>query len=137
YGGDGNDLIVGGADKDWMDGGKGDDTLRGETGNDRMMGGPGDDHLYGADGNDVLCDTADDGAAGCVTSGGTYFDAGNGADAVWYDGEVACPGSPMDNTSTMAASLLDECGDTAWAVLPLSCENQVLTAEPAECVDPN
>jgi hypothetical protein len=110
-------------------------TLRGNGGNDRIKGGPGDDFLEGASGNDVLCDTADDGGT-CVTSGGTFFDGGDNADAIWYGGLGTCSASPMDNTST-AGNNSDFCGDSGWGTQPQFCESQTLTAEPAECTDPN
>jgi Ca2+-binding RTX toxin-like protein len=56
YGGDGNDVIVGGAGNDLLRGGDGDDTLIGGAGDDRLWGGGGDDSLQGGAGNDELSD---------------------------------------------------------------------------------
>ena len=72
YGGEGNDVIIGGsaADKlfgedgddvligyegdDELTGGSGNDILRGREGNDAIYGGDGDDYLSGGSGNDTL-----------------------------------------------------------------------------------
>ncbi|MDP3748221.1 MAG: calcium-binding protein [Phenylobacterium sp.] len=53
-GGAGNDLIVSGKDQDVALGGDGDDTLYGDLGEDYLSGGAGNDLHYGGDGNDVF-----------------------------------------------------------------------------------
>ncbi len=54
YGGDGNDILRGGAGNDWFDGGNGNDTLYGGLGNDYFKGSAGIDNYYGEAGNDLL-----------------------------------------------------------------------------------
>lgn len=51
-GGDGNDLLVGGATGEWLSGGDGIDTLHGGGGNDVLNGGVGIDDLDGGEGRD-------------------------------------------------------------------------------------
>lgn len=51
-GGDGNDLLVGGATGEWLSGGDGIDTLNGGGGNDVLNGGAGIDDLDGGEGRD-------------------------------------------------------------------------------------
>ncbi|MGI9601862.1 MAG: PQQ-dependent sugar dehydrogenase [Acidimicrobiales bacterium] len=53
-GGDGDDTIQGGAGNDWIFGQAGEDLLRGGIGNDVLDGSTGPDQLLGNDGNDVL-----------------------------------------------------------------------------------
>jgi hypothetical protein len=63
YGGDGNDTLIGGAGDDLFYGGDGndrllgkggDDMLFGQEGNDYLKGGKGDDYLNGGDGSDTF-----------------------------------------------------------------------------------
>lgn len=54
YGGNGDDVLTGGAAADTFFGGLGDDRLTGNSGNDRMTGEVGDDRLLGNSGNDLL-----------------------------------------------------------------------------------
>jgi uncharacterized delta-60 repeat protein len=79
-GGDGNDVIYGGAKADALSGGNGNDTifggggsdtLHGNNGNDYLSGGAGADNLYGDAGNDQLL--ALDGAIDTL-DGGAGFD---------------------------------------------------------------
>ena len=51
---DGDDMLIGGADKDGLFGGDGNDTLSGGDGDDRLVGGKGDDSLIGGSGEDVF-----------------------------------------------------------------------------------
>jgi Ca2+-binding RTX toxin-like protein len=53
-GGEGDDVLVGGAAADKLIGGPGDDELNGRGGNDVLIGGSGDDTLIGGPGNDIL-----------------------------------------------------------------------------------
>jgi Ca2+-binding RTX toxin-like protein len=53
-GGEGDDILVGGAAADKLIGGPGDDELNGRGGNDVLIGGSGDDTLIGGPGNDIL-----------------------------------------------------------------------------------
>ncbi|MDB5319266.1 MAG: hypothetical protein JWN40_897, partial [Phycisphaerales bacterium] len=83
-GGDGNDLLLGGAYADLLQGdagndtlfgGQGNDTLHGNDGNDYLSGGPGADQLFGDAGNDqlVALDHATD-----TLDGGAGFDRARG-----------------------------------------------------------
>jgi uncharacterized secreted protein with C-terminal beta-propeller domain len=54
YGGDGNDHIVTGGARDFIDGGAGDDVIDAGGGNDVVVGGLGNDQLTGGSGNDTL-----------------------------------------------------------------------------------
>jgi Ca2+-binding RTX toxin-like protein len=53
-GGEGDDVLVGGAAADKLIGGPGNDELNGRGGNDVLIGGSGDDTLIGGPGNDIL-----------------------------------------------------------------------------------
>lgn len=53
-GGDGNDLIIGGAEADEIRGGSGNDLIVGGANDDTIFGGGGDDTLHGDDGRDFL-----------------------------------------------------------------------------------
>ena len=53
-GGGGNDALVGGKDPDVLLGGEGNDTAWGDLGDDYVAGGGGNDVLYGGDGNDAF-----------------------------------------------------------------------------------
>ncbi len=53
-GGEGDDVLVGGAAADKLIGGPGNDELNGRGGNDVLIGGAGDDTLIGGPGNDIL-----------------------------------------------------------------------------------
>jgi Ca2+-binding RTX toxin-like protein len=53
-GGDGDDVLTGGAGADKLIGGPGDDELNGRGGNDLLIGGPGDDVLNGGSGQNAL-----------------------------------------------------------------------------------
>jgi Ca2+-binding RTX toxin-like protein len=52
--GSGNDLLIGNALANTLNGGLGDDTIRGGAGNDTVNGADGDDVLTGGGGNDLL-----------------------------------------------------------------------------------
>lgn len=102
YGGNGNDTLTGGSDKDWifgdagndsLDGGLGADTMYGGDGNDQisagggvddnyLSGGDGNDHLYGSDGNDHLVgDAGADFLAG--NAGFDWLEGGTGRDSLY------------------------------------------------------
>lgn len=53
FGLDGNDVIGGGAQADWIDGGEGNDRLYGNDGADYLDGGSGDDQMQGGAGDDI------------------------------------------------------------------------------------
>ena len=67
-----DNVIVGGAGVDWLDGRAGNDWLEGAAGNDTMVGAAGNDTLVGAGGNDWL-----DGGVGA-----DWLDGGAGADTL-------------------------------------------------------
>ncbi|WP_315762314.1 beta strand repeat-containing protein [Sphingomonas sp. Y38-1Y] len=85
-GGQGDDEIVGSANRDFFVGGAGDDYLEGGAGADELRGGAGDDYLWGGAGLDTL-----DGGAGSDTyffdngeflSSEAITDSGTGADDI-------------------------------------------------------
>jgi len=53
-GGDGNDVLIGGAGGDRLEGGNGNDALRGGAGDDTLIAGSGNDTLQGEAGKDTL-----------------------------------------------------------------------------------
>ena len=85
---DGDDLIQGGPDADWLWGGGGDDILLGGDGDDYLDSGTGNDFLDGGAGRDLLNDgVGDDVLLGGDGSdvlysydGDDYLDGGNGND---------------------------------------------------------
>ena len=102
YGGNQDDVLVGGAgndklygenDADQLDGGLGNDRLDGGAGDDMLSGGEGNDTLYGRDGADQLDgglgnDSLDGGAGDDILSGGEGNDkilAGAGNDVIYAD----------------------------------------------------
>lgn len=74
-GGNGNDLLTGGDGNDLLLGSVGKDTIRGLAGDDEIDGGLGDDSLQGADGNDEIHGGA----------GKDVVDGGNGDDCLHGD----------------------------------------------------
>ena len=70
YGGDGNDVIIGGSEADKLYGEDGDDVLIGYEGDDELFGGNGNDMLRGREGNDVMLGG----------DGDDYLDGGDGDD---------------------------------------------------------
>lgn len=60
FGGEGSDVLLGGAGNDKLFGGEGEDILIGGGGNDYLDGGAGHDYLYGGEGNDLMVYDADD-----------------------------------------------------------------------------
>jgi Ca2+-binding RTX toxin-like protein len=53
-GGDGDDILIGGSNRDILDGGAGDDELYGFEDNDDLLAGPGEDGVHGGAGKDIL-----------------------------------------------------------------------------------
>jgi Ca2+-binding RTX toxin-like protein len=80
--GDGNDIIVGDANDNYLTSGGGDDILYGGAGDDHLDGGRGDDQLHGGDGNDLLFGQ----------EGDDLIDGGAGVDFVGYDMYGETPG---------------------------------------------
>jgi Ca2+-binding RTX toxin-like protein len=82
-GGEGNDIIIGGAGKDNLQGDGGNDIIFGWRGSDTISGGAGDDILYGDDlGNNGISgdDTLDGGSGNDILYGGRGKDKLNGGD---------------------------------------------------------
>ncbi len=82
-----NNVFIGGAGNDTLDGDWGDDSLDGGAGNDRLSGSYGDDSLNGGDGNDTL-----DGSLG-----DDVLDGGDGSDSL-SGGTDSLFGSGGNNT---------------------------------------
>ena len=101
-GGDGDDVLIGGAGGDQISGGDGDDLLEGGEGADSLSGGDGADRLLGGDGDDTLTggegldrltggagnDTLDGGAGSDILEGGAGNDTLTGVafDTIVYSG---------------------------------------------------
>lgn len=83
-GGEGDDTLDGSSDDDFLDGGTGADTLKGGGGSDRLEGGEGSDKLDGESGADVLQGGAGDDTY-YANNDDTVFDSG-GADKVICNG---------------------------------------------------
>ena len=92
YGGDGNDVIIGGSEADKLFGEDGDDVLIGYEGNDELIGGTGNDILRGREGNDDI----DGGDGNDFIDGGSGNDTligGNGDDELYgYEGNNTLTG---------------------------------------------
>ncbi|MFZ1026923.1 MAG: calcium-binding protein [Limnoraphis robusta] len=75
--GDGNSRLPGGTvgGDDTIEGGNGDDRIGGKAGNDLLLGGEGDDRIWGDDGDDII-----NGGSGNDTLTGDDFSGGEGAD---------------------------------------------------------
>jgi Ca2+-binding RTX toxin-like protein len=79
FGGDGNDVLRGGASADQLEGGAGNDELEGRGGNDYLDAGAGADRLEGGAGNDSLQGGGGD----------DYHDGGSGDDTYLFAGSAA------------------------------------------------
>jgi Ca2+-binding RTX toxin-like protein len=101
-GGDGNDDLRGGSDKDRFFGQAGNDTIAGGGGNDTLSGDVGNDFLNGGDGNDSLSDVGNDtlfGGAGddlITIDGGASVDGGAGNDSIIIGGGRAIANGSAD-----------------------------------------
>lgn len=85
FGGDGNDLLVGGHGHDNIDGGAGVDRVTGGPGDDILRGGAGNDFLFGGKGNNIMLG----GTGTDVLYGGEEHDiliGGAGSDYVFGNG---------------------------------------------------
>ena len=125
-GGAGNDDLDGDGGRDFLDGGTGMDTLHGDSGDDYLVGGADDDQLYGGKHDDVLVggtgdDTLEGGDDEDFLIGGTgndYLDGGDdddvliggaGDDTLVYndDNDVLLGGSGDDTFVVDAHQLVD------------------------------
>jgi Ca2+-binding RTX toxin-like protein len=97
-GGEGKDLLTGGAGNDILNGDEGTDRLQGGIGNDTLSGGTGNDWLIGGDNDDTLSgDEGDDVLTG--ESGADTLDGGNGNDVLnGDDGADRLQGGLGDDT---------------------------------------
>jgi hypothetical protein len=142
YGEDGGDFIHGLGDFDFIDGGPGNDEIWGGGGNDRIVGGLDSDILHGEAGNDTLCESTATTAGGNTCAIGQVLEGDGGTDALWHDDHTnggACIAANLNGMlSGGGGGANDKCGDSKdWGLLPwFSCEINI-TAEPAECADPN
>ena len=110
YGGDGNDLLIGGSGDDAIFGGAGNDLMIGRSGRDFMVGGTGHDWVLGNNDDDILVGGSYTGAddRGAVTSITSRW----GDRSVGYTDRVAdlSSGSNALNSSTVI-------DDLEWDVL--------------------
>ena len=106
-GGEGDDIMFGGAGGDTLSGGTGDDVMSGDSGDDKLFGGDGNDDISGGLGNDYLQggmgqNTLDGGLGDDKLKGGDEIDTidgGDGDDTVWAgDGDdIIDGGAGSDN----------------------------------------
>lgn len=54
YGGEGDDILIGGAGNDLLDGGSGDDVIHGGSGRNKIFAGPGNDRIYDGEGASMI-----------------------------------------------------------------------------------
>lgn len=90
----GNDTVIGGRGKDYLEGGDdhdlvigndGNDSLQGWSGNDTLIGGRGNDYMHSEEGRDRLIGGAGDDSLGGSSGSDTYvFDTLVGVDSVSY-----------------------------------------------------
>ena len=101
FGQNGNDILNGGADNDFIWGAAGDDTIRGNAGSDRLNGGFGNDLIFGDEGRDII--------------------RGDGGDDTLHGGDGDDDLFGLGGTDTIfgdaGADLLDAGGDVAADVL--------------------
>ena len=138
YGYGGNDMISGLEGGDRIRGGEGDDTIHGDQGNDRIRAGSGNDLIFGDEGNDVLiAGRGDDTLTG--GPGKDTFNCGEGIDTV-TDSNTAendnatatCENtSSSSSSSSSAASSTTTTGDITKNPfnLPLNQGNDVEAAD--------
>ena len=111
---DGNDVIRGGDDNDYIFGRDGDDVLEGGKGSDRLLGGKGDDVLVGGAGLDMLVgDAGNDVMTGGAGADSFLFRTGFGHDTVTdfrAGGEhdvIAIAKSDFADFAALSAHLID------------------------------
>ena len=86
-GGDGNDVLTGGAGAGTLSGGNGNDTLNGGSGAEFLLGGDGNDSIDGNRGNDVaLMGNCDDTFTWDPGDGSDTIEGQNGKDAMVFNG---------------------------------------------------
>ena len=94
-----DDIIVGNANKNIIDGLGGDDELRGGEGHDELYGGAGDDELFGDGGNDILR-----GNSNSENGLGDRLDGGAGDDTYQFgrgDGNTTINNDDADGTDKL------------------------------------
>ncbi len=122
-GGDGDDILNGGAGNDFLFGNDGDDTLSGNggndalwggNGNDTLAGGPGDDTYHVDDAGDVITESAGEGFDTVYASIGIPVPDHVEALVLTGDGDIDLSGQQGDNALTGNAgdNLLD--GGRGW-----------------------
>ena len=111
-GGQGEDLLVGGAGDDVLDGGSDEDRLIGGAGDDVLDGGKGDDLLVGGTGDDVM-----DGGEGAdafvvgVGQGNDVIDGGTGSDTLVVLDANGVVADPSQWTMALDAGTYTQNGD--------------------------
>lgn len=87
-GGDGDDLLQGGDGNDALQGGAGDDLLYGGNGINSLVGGLGDDYYQILGGTDTISENADEGWDSVQVFSGTSFTLGNNLEGLYLGGRV-------------------------------------------------
>jgi Ca2+-binding RTX toxin-like protein len=92
----GSDQVVGGPGADWVDGGGGYDDVIGENGDDHLYGSAGGDAIFGGPGSDRLYGELGGEYLDCGTAGSDndFADGGEGTEDFVIDCEVFDPGAP-------------------------------------------
>jgi Ca2+-binding RTX toxin-like protein len=120
----GNDILVGGAGNDTIDGLGGNDVMDGGAGNDTLTGGPGADRLSGGDGDDTLIFDAAD----LEVKGGEGFDTARSTDGpkpsfnlaangierlVWTETGGVRGTTTLSDSNTTATTVREDLANTA------------------------
>ena len=113
-GGNGDDLLQGSPENDFLDGGRGADRLEGASGYDWLVGGGGRDTLLGGADSDQLEDGDRTGATDDTAPDADLLDGGAGKDdQVWYGGRRAPV--TIDLAGRRSSGQADE-GDTLMGI---------------------
>ena len=110
--GGGDDVVMGNAGANTINGGNGNDKLTGGAGDDVLVGGTGGDTLYAGDGDDtVIAGAGDDVIVGGDGAGNDRYTGGTGVDTIRYTGAKA--GIRVDLSAAKDQAMSIAAGDAA------------------------
>lgn len=111
-----NDILIGDANPNILDGGDGNDTIEGRAANDILIGGAGDDSLSGEEGDDTLIGGAGadaiDGGDGYDTL--SFADASAGVTVLMYNGTGTAGDAAGDSYVSIEHVVGSSYNDTLW-----------------------